>query len=104
MTRCLPGLARAVPAVLHPRDRRPRRPRPDGGDPDLPYGPGAEEGRQVPAYRSVQEELEGSHPATFLVAVTYTLFYTLATWSLAWGTKTVEQGGGNLASPTRSIC
>ena len=38
----------------------------------------AEEGRQVPAYRSVQEELEGSHPgATFLVAVTYTLFYTL---------------------------
>lgn len=35
--------------------------------------------------------------ATFLVAVTYTLFYTLATWSLAWGTKTVEQGGGNLS-------
>ena len=34
--------------------------------------------------------------ATFLVAVTYTLFYTLATWSLAWGTKTAEQGGGNL--------
>ena len=34
--------------------------------------------------------------ATFLVAVTYPLFYTLATWSLAWGTKTVEQGGGNL--------
>ena len=34
--------------------------------------------------------------ATFLVAVTYTLFYTLATWSLAWGTKTVEQGGDNL--------
>ena len=34
--------------------------------------------------------------ATFLVAVTYTLFYTLATWSLAWGTKTLEQGGGNL--------
>ena len=34
--------------------------------------------------------------ATFLVAVTYTLYYTLATWSLAWGTKTVEQGGGNL--------
>jgi len=34
--------------------------------------------------------------ATFLVAVTYTLFYTLATWSLAWGTKTVEQGGGGL--------
>lgn len=34
--------------------------------------------------------------ATFLVAVTYTLFYTLATWSLAWGTKTVGQGGGNL--------
>ena len=34
--------------------------------------------------------------ATFLVAVTYTLFYTLAAWSLAWGTKTVEQGGGNL--------
>ena len=34
--------------------------------------------------------------STFLVAVTYTLFYTLATWSLAWGTKTTEQGGGNL--------
>ena len=34
--------------------------------------------------------------ATFLVAVTYTLFYTLATWSLAWGTKSVEDGGGNL--------
>lgn len=34
--------------------------------------------------------------ATFLVAVTYTLFYTLATWSLAWGTKTTEQGGGSL--------
>ena len=34
--------------------------------------------------------------ATFLVAITCTLFYTLATWSLAWGTKTVEQGGGNL--------
>ena len=34
--------------------------------------------------------------ATFLVAVTYTLFYTLATWSLAWGTKSTEQGGGNL--------
>ena len=34
--------------------------------------------------------------ATFLVAVTYTLFYTLATWSLAWGTKPVDQGGGGL--------
>lgn len=34
--------------------------------------------------------------ATFLVAVTYTLFYTLATWSLAWGTKATEQGGGSL--------
>ena len=34
--------------------------------------------------------------ATFLVAVTYTLFYTLATWSLAWGTKPVGQGGGGL--------
>ncbi|MBT1178399.1 MFS transporter [Bifidobacterium vespertilionis] len=34
--------------------------------------------------------------ATFLVAVTYTLFYTLATWSLAWGTKTKENGGGGL--------
>lgn len=34
--------------------------------------------------------------ATFLVAVTYTLFYTLATWSLAWATKPVEQGGGGL--------
>ena len=34
--------------------------------------------------------------ATFLVAVTYTLFYTLATWSLAWGTKTKREGGGGL--------
>jgi MFS family permease len=34
--------------------------------------------------------------ATFLVSVTYTLFYTLATWSLAWATKPVEQGGGGL--------
>ncbi|MDN6024864.1 MAG: MHS family MFS transporter [Bifidobacterium mongoliense] len=34
--------------------------------------------------------------ATFLVAVTYTLFYTLATWSLAWATKPVGQGGGGL--------
>ncbi|KAB7788968.1 MFS transporter [Bifidobacterium leontopitheci] len=34
--------------------------------------------------------------ATFLVAVTYTLFYTLATWSLAWGTKTAANGGGDL--------
>ncbi|NMM94952.1 MFS transporter [Bifidobacterium oedipodis] len=33
---------------------------------------------------------------TFLVAVTYTLFYTLATWSLAWGTKEAGQGGGGL--------
>ena len=39
--------------------------------------------------------------ATFLVAVTYTLFYTLATWSLACGTKTVEQGGGNLGFSNR---
>ena len=39
--------------------------------------------------------------ATFLVAVTYTLFYTLATWSLAWGTKTVEQGGGGLGFTNR---
>lgn len=34
--------------------------------------------------------------ATFLLAVTYTLFYTLATWSLAWATKPVGQGGGGL--------
>ena len=34
--------------------------------------------------------------ATFLVAVTYTLFYTLATWSLAWGTKIKREGGGDL--------
>ncbi|TPF96675.1 MFS transporter [Bifidobacterium sp. UTCIF-39] len=34
--------------------------------------------------------------ATFLVAVTYTLFYTLATWSLAWGTKAKGEGGGSL--------
>lgn len=34
--------------------------------------------------------------ATFLVAVTYTLFYTLATWSLSWGTKSPEAGGGGL--------
>ena len=35
--------------------------------------------------------------ATFLVAVTYTLFYTLATWSLARGTsRSRASGGGNL--------
>lgn len=34
--------------------------------------------------------------ATFIVSVTYTLFYTLATWSLAWGTKSKVQGGGAL--------
>ena len=34
--------------------------------------------------------------ATFLVAVTYTLFYTLATWSLAYGTKAKDAGGGGL--------
>ncbi len=34
--------------------------------------------------------------ATFLVAVTYTLFYTLATWSLSWGTNSIEEGGGGL--------
>lgn len=39
--------------------------------------------------------------ATFLVAVTYTLFYTLATWSLAWGTKPAEQGGGDLGFTNR---
>ncbi|KFJ05594.1 MFS family major facilitator metabolite transporter YhjE [Bifidobacterium tsurumiense] len=33
---------------------------------------------------------------TFIVAVTYTLFYTLATWSLAYGTKDRERGGGGL--------
>ena len=42
--------------------------------------------------------------ATFLVAVTYTLFYTLATWSLAWGTKTVEQGAETLVSPIVNTC
>ncbi|NEG69900.1 MFS transporter [Bifidobacterium choloepi] len=39
--------------------------------------------------------------ATFLVAVTYTLFYMLATWSLAWGTKTKAQGGGGLGFSTQ---
>jgi metabolite-proton symporter len=39
--------------------------------------------------------------ATFLVAVTYTLFYTLATWSLAFGTKAKGQGGGGLGFTTR---
>lgn len=39
--------------------------------------------------------------ATFIVAVTYTLFYTLATWSLAWGTKTTAQGGGGLGFTNR---
>ncbi|OZG68447.1 MFS transporter [Bifidobacterium aquikefiri] len=39
--------------------------------------------------------------ATFLVAVTYTLFYTLATWSLAFGTKTTAQGGGGLGFTTQ---
>lgn len=37
----------------------------------------------------------------FLVAVTYTLFYTLATWSLAWGTKSPAQGGGGLGFSTQ---
>ena len=36
--------------------------RADGGDPDLPYGPGTEEGRQVPADRGLQEVLASSHP------------------------------------------
>jgi len=49
----------------------------------------------------VQMEETPIFQATFLVAVTYTLFYTLATWSLAWGTKTVEQGGGNLGFTNR---
>lgn len=39
--------------------------------------------------------------ATFIVAVTYTLFYTLATWSLAWGTKTKREGGGGLGFTNR---
>ena len=39
--------------------------------------------------------------ATFLVAVTYTLFYTLATWSLAWGTKAAADGGGDLGFANR---
>lgn len=39
--------------------------------------------------------------ATFIVAVTYTLFYTLATWSLAWGTKTKAEGGGGLGFTNR---
>ena len=39
--------------------------------------------------------------ATFLVAVTYTLFYTLATWSLAFGTKAKGQGGGGLGFTTQ---
>lgn len=39
--------------------------------------------------------------ATFLVAVTYTLFYTLATWSLAWATKSDAQGGGGLGFSTK---
>ena len=66
---------------------------------------------ETPIFRMAQEQKKVVKPpltevfkkswkeviqATFLVAVTYTLFYTLATWSLAWGTKTVEQGGGNL--------
>ena len=42
--------------------------------------------------KSWRQVLQG----TFLVAVTYTLFYTLATWSLAWGTKEANQGGGGL--------
>ena len=39
----------------------------------------------------VFRELAPVIQATFIVAVTYTLFYTLATWSLAWGTKTVAR-------------
>ena len=71
---------------------------------------------ETPIFRMAQEQKKvGKSPltevfkkswkeviqATFLVAVTYTLFYTLATWSLAWGTKTVEQGGGNLGFSNR---
>ncbi|OZG69695.1 MFS transporter [Bifidobacterium eulemuris] len=47
--------------------------------------------------KSWKQVLQG----TFLVAVTYTLFYTLATWSLAWGTKDVENGGGGLGFANR---
>ena len=57
------GLACAVPAVRSAGDRRSCGASADGGDSDLPHGPGAEEGRQVPVDRSVQEELEGSHPS-----------------------------------------
>ena len=48
--------------------------------------------------KSWRQVLQG----TFLVAVTYTLFYTLATWSLAWGTKTTENGGGDLGFSNQS--
>ena len=48
--------------------------------------------------KSWKQVLQG----TFLVAVTYTLFYTLATWSLAWGTKTGEEGGGDLGFSSQS--
>lgn len=47
--------------------------------------------------KSWKQVLQG----TFLVAVTYTLFYTLATWSLAWGTKDAENGGGGLGFANR---
>ena len=46
---------------------------------------------ETPIFRMAQEQKK----------VTYTLFYTLATWSLAWGTKTVEQGGGDLGFTNR---
>ena len=42
---------------------------------------------ETPIFRMAQEQKK---------AVTYTLFYTLATWSLAWGTKEQGEGGGNL--------
>ena len=48
--------------------------------------------------KSWRQVLQG----TFLVAVTYTLFYTLATWSLAWGTKSGEEGGGDLGFSSQS--
>lgn len=42
--------------------------------------------------------------ATFLVAVTYTLFYTLATWSLLGAPRTPRTAAAASASPTRNTC
>lgn len=56
---------------------------------------------KTPLKRVLTKDWRQVLQATFLVAVTYTLFYTLATWSLAWGTKSIAQGGGGLGFTNR---